>query len=579
MTSPFLSPPPRVRLVQAFSNPVRNAVATARTCYSSRGIIEEDGLQDRMKYLNLARSVFGAGHHTVFQHAHFQFAIENVSRQFVWSFLHAHPFYNSEQVSQRYVEVREGSATIPALEGRALGVYRDCIARQFEDYARLREMLCEVVEEYCREQFSEWPRREKSGKGMIEKHAQEIARYVLPVAGHAYLYHTVSALTVMRYVRMARQLDAPTESAWVAERMWNELLRVDADFATLSVHPIEESALPEWNWFRQDDLFGLMARAERERTAMRFLEEFERDFRRLGPRRDGRAPHVARRMLPESREGDLFPDELAEALSRLGRGGAGQDEKEAAGAEIVASRLVGWEAGAEKMLARAVRQVLGISTRQLSDDDAIALVMDPKQNPLLGDTLNLTTLNKLTRALVHPHYTFLKCISHTADSQDQRHRMVPASRPYLTGHLTSRPDYVTPGLIELDPRALALYRESMERTWEAVTRLRRLGVEDQWAAYLLPNAVRVRFMETGDLLNLRHKLQQRLCYNAQEEIWRASVEEARQIAGVHPRIGRHLLPPCAQRHRAGRAPHCPEGPRYCGVRVWTLGLDDYHRVL
>ena len=40
---------------------------------------------------------FEAGHHTVYQHAHFEFGLENVSRQFVWSFLHSHPFYNSEQ--------------------------------------------------------------------------------------------------------------------------------------------------------------------------------------------------------------------------------------------------------------------------------------------------------------------------------------------------------------------------------------------------------------------------------------------------------------------------------------------------
>jgi hypothetical protein len=36
------------------------------------------------------------------------------------------------------------------------------------------------------------------------------------------------------------------------------------------------------------------------------------------------------------------------------------------------------------------------------------------------------------RALQHANYTFAKKISHTADSQDQRHRMVPGSRPLLT---------------------------------------------------------------------------------------------------------------------------------------------------
>ena len=34
----------------------------------------------------------------------FVFILDNVSRLAIWSFFHAHPFYNSEQVSQRYVD-------------------------------------------------------------------------------------------------------------------------------------------------------------------------------------------------------------------------------------------------------------------------------------------------------------------------------------------------------------------------------------------------------------------------------------------------------------------------------------------
>jgi hypothetical protein len=69
----------------------------------------------------------------------------------------------------------------------------------------------------------------------------------------------------------------------------------------------------------------------------------------------------------------------------------------------------------------------------------------------------------------------------------------------------------------------------------------------------------------------------RLCYLAQEEIWRASVEEAQQIREVNPRIGRWLLPPCSQRAAAGVRPICPEGERFCGVRVWKLDLTAYRR--
>jgi thymidylate synthase ThyX len=80
-----LSPEPIVKLVKFFDNPFKNVIATARTCYSSKGIIRDDQIEIE-KYIELAKSIYEAGHHTTFQHAHFQFAIENVSRQFIWSF-------------------------------------------------------------------------------------------------------------------------------------------------------------------------------------------------------------------------------------------------------------------------------------------------------------------------------------------------------------------------------------------------------------------------------------------------------------------------------------------------------------
>ena len=106
------------------------------------------------------------------------------------------------------------------------------------------------------------------------------------------------------------------------------------------------------------------------------------------------------------------------------------------------------------------------------------------------------------------------------------------------------------------------YAESMARTWDAVNRLKTLGVSDEDRSYLLPNAVSIRFTESGDLLHLHHKLKMRLCYNAQEEIWRASRDEAMQISEVNRRIGRYLLPPCTLRSMAEKGPICPEGDRY-----------------
>jgi thymidylate synthase ThyX len=243
------------------------------------------------------------------------------------------------------------------------------------------------------------------------------------------------------------------------------------------------------------------------------------------------------------------------------------------------SRLVDWKANNEPILASAVREILGAPRAALSDDDAIRLVLDPSKNRMLGETLTLTTHGKLSRALFHPSYTFRKKLSHTADSQDQRHRMTPASRPALPAYLSEEPDYVVPMLVAEVPEADDLYRRTMEETWSAIGELRSRGVSDEFAAYLLPNAVALRFTESADLLNLHHKLAMRLCYNAQEEIWRASLDEALQIRDVNPRIGPWLLPPCTLRHLAEVRPVCPEGDRFCGVVVWKQDASTYARTL
>ena len=80
------------------------------------------------------------------------------------------------------------------------------------------------------------------------------------------------------------------------------------------------------------------------------------------------------------------------------------------------------------------------------------------------------------------------------------------------------------------------------------------------ALYLLPNAFPIRFLESGDLLHLHHKWVHRLCYTAQEEIWRASLEEVRQVPGDPPAHRRRTWsPPCTLRKEAGITPLLSRG--------------------
>jgi thymidylate synthase ThyX len=522
---PFLSPPPEAVLTNAFSNAFNNAVATARTCYAPRVISAEDVAKDeRAREIRdrIAREIYTAGHHTTLQHATFQFAVTNVSRQLLWSFLHAHPFYNSEQVSQRFVEVKPGNTLVPHLPERELALYRATLERQQATYRDLCEILLEPTDA---EYFRLFPGRRKTREkwvGVVKKKAQEIARYVLPVATFAHLYHTVSGLTLHRYHRLCNSLELPDELRLLVGSMVEAVREIDPLFFREIEDPLPIDATPEHALLKElgcgEGVGGDGAR--------RFTAEFDASL-----------------------------------------GG-------------LSSKLVDYKVNSESVLADSIRATVGLTRSQLPDAEAIRRVLSPAENKLFAESLTLTTLSKSTRALSHPHYTFRKKLSHSADSQDQRHRMVPGSRPMLAAHYAGgEPDAILPDLIARSPKALEVYQRNLREAFGAIDSLLSAGVSAANALYLLPNAFPIRFEESGDLLHLHHKWTSRLCYTAQEEIWRASLEEVRQVREVHPLIGEHLMPPCTLRHAAGVRPTCPEGPRYCGVPVWRLELKQYERLI
>src|SRR3989304_2550355 len=103
--------PPVVTLRSPSSRPYDGAIAAPRTCYSPR-VVGPDEVTPAQRD-SIGPLTFEGGHHTVWQHAHFEFGLQNGSRQFVWTFLHSHPFYNSEQSSQRFVRLDEIRAFVP----------------------------------------------------------------------------------------------------------------------------------------------------------------------------------------------------------------------------------------------------------------------------------------------------------------------------------------------------------------------------------------------------------------------------------------------------------------------------------
>jgi len=501
------SAPPRVTLRNYFAHPFDSAIAAARTCYAPR-LIGPEEISDKQR-LNIGAATFYSGHHTVYQHAHFEFGLENISRQFVWSFLHAHPFYNSEQQSQRYVRLDRAQAYVPPtslfFDEKSKELYEAAIARAWNSYRELSSLLIADARTILNDIWHigpmSHPKRLQKIERSAEKRAIEIARYVLPVAAFTTMVHTLSGIVLHRLWRMSSASDTPSEARAVIGAMVAHVREIDAQFFDrFGTEPLEE--LPEW-----------------------------------------------KNAMAQPSAGEAFAREFDTKLHGK------------------TSRLVDYSPNAVRVMAESYRAVTGLTESLCSDSEAIDRLLNPARNLYRLETLNVGVHAPIMRALQHANYTFAKKISHTADSQDQRHRMVPGSRPLLTLADTREPDYITPMLLANNPRAKEVYDRAMLDAWSAKNELLDRGITPEIALYLLPNAKSIRLYESGSLLHLLHKWTMRTCFNAQEEIYQSSMDELAQLREVHPELSRYIGPPC--HIRAGiTTPICTEGSHFCGIKVW-----------
>jgi thymidylate synthase ThyX len=516
---------PRVTLRNAFAHVYDSAIAAARTCYAPR-LIGHEEITDKQR-LNIGAATFYSGHHTVYQHAHFEFGLENISRQFVWSFLHAHPFYNSEQQSQRYVRLDKAQAYVPPaslfFDEASRAIYEQAIARAWNYYRELSALLVAdartILGDIWHVGPMSHPKRLQKIERSAEKRAIEIARYVLPLAAFTTMVHTISGIVLHRLWRMSAASDTPSEARAVIGEMVSLVRAVDSQFFDrFGTQPLEE--MPEWT----------------DRSA-------------VVPENDRHAAAASTNGASATPPAEAFAREFDAKL-------AGKT-----------SKLIDYSPHAPRIAAEAFRAVVGRTEAHCSDAEAIDRLLNPARNLYRLEILDVGVHAPTMRALQHANYTFAKKISHTADSQDQRHRMVPGSRPLLTLADTREPDYVTPMLLEKNPRAKELYDRAMHDAWTAKNQLIDRGVPSEIALYVLPNAKAIRLVESGSLLHLLHKWTMRTCFNAQEEIYKASMDEVAQLREVHPQFARYVGPPCHL--RAGiTTPICTEGSHFCGVKVW-----------
>ncbi len=488
-----------------------DCIGAALTCYKGRPV---DPKTKSQKYLKaVGDGCYQGRHHTVFQHAQFKFELDFISRQVTWEILHSHPFYNTSQASQRYVKLDEIGAVIPEFkEKSSRELFVKGITEAWDMYRKLSDILTpEVKKHYCRRFKKDPTKLDDNDMDSISKRAIEVARYTIPIAAYTSMIYSINGVTLHRLHRLKHMGNSGWEAAVIIDRMVEEVNQADPRFFERIEDPMPIEDTLEYKVMQDLSL---------KKGNPAALSEFDKEL-----------------------------------------GG-------------MSSKLIDYSSNAERIVADSARLVLGLTKEDIGDMEMLDYLLNPVKNSYLSEILNMSTHSPVMRALNNTHYVFKKKLSHTGDSQNQRHRTTPAARPFLMAHDTIKPDYITPGLIEANQEAKEKYGNWMKRAWEIKNTLIDKGEEPSKAIYILPNAKFIRLIEDNPLIYLMHKLNNRSCNNAQEEIWRISMEEIAQVKEVHPNIGKYLgQPTCVNRYQKNEKPYCLEGKRWCGMDTWNVWPD------
>ncbi|MGQ9678991.1 MAG: FAD-dependent thymidylate synthase [bacterium] len=196
------------------------AAAYARVSRSAKSIEQLRG-EARRELSKTRRSnktiVFEMGHHSIAEHAVFNFDIAEISRLAVESIEH-HRLASFTERSQRYVSL-ESQFVVPAeiQNSEYLGDYLNIIRLQNEAYHRLFDRL--------KEHFAASRPELKEDRGKIENLAKEDARYITSLATQTQLGMTVNARTLESMLRRLAANEL-SEVRALAEELYHQAVTV-----------------------------------------------------------------------------------------------------------------------------------------------------------------------------------------------------------------------------------------------------------------------------------------------------------------------------------------------------------------
>lgn len=152
----------------------------------------------------------------------------------------------------------------------------------------------------------------------------------------------------------------------------------------------------------------------------------------------------------------------------------------------------------------------------------------------------------------HASFTFyIEGVSRVTTHQLVRHRIASYSQQSQR-YVKIKDEYVIPETIEKEEQRLNIYKDLINKAFEAYEELVKLGVPKEDARYLLPQAVESKIIVTMNARELMHFFTLRTCNSAQWEIRELAWKMLDLVKNVAPVIFSDAGPPCF------RGP-CPEG--------------------
>jgi len=145
----------------------------------------------------------------------------------------------------------------------------------------------------------------------------------------------------------------------------------------------------------------------------------------------------------------------------------------------------------------------------------------------------------------HLNFTFtISGVSRVLTHQLVRHRIGVAYDQQSQRYVRADGDVVIPPTVAQNPDAMAVFESCVSTASQTYQQLIALGVPEEDARFVLPQASKTNLIMTVNLRQLIHMAQLRLCTLAQWEIRQLFKKIRKEIMAVDSRLGRLLTPKC-----------------------------------